>query len=177
MNTAMARGFRHRAPAAERLLWEAVRGRRLAGLKFRRQVPIDRYVVDFACHELHLVVELDGPWHDEVRDQARTQVIEAAGWHVLRIASQAVVEARGNALAEILRHVAQTRPPPPPRIRFEDQCPSPDQDEDSPNDREPSPGQGSDDLTDWDAYPGRAVGGAKDGEPSPGREKVARSAG
>ena len=86
-------------------MWEVVRNRRLGGLKFRRQVSIDRYVVDFACVDARLVVELDGPFHDAEHDAGRTRVIEAKGWLVLRFASKDVINGDINVCAEILRHV------------------------------------------------------------------------
>ncbi|MCP1642776.1 very-short-patch-repair endonuclease [Pseudomonas citronellolis] len=58
--TEFARELRRRQTDAERLLWSRLRDRRLLGWKFRRQVPLGPYVVDFYCHERQLVVELDG---------------------------------------------------------------------------------------------------------------------
>jgi very-short-patch-repair endonuclease len=109
MTVAQARAFRQRPAAAEASLWDGLRSRRLAGLKFRRQLSIGRYVADFACAEARLVIELDGPFHDAEHDQGRTQVIEAAGWSVLRFPSKAVVEARAGVLAAILRHIEANR--------------------------------------------------------------------
>ena len=59
-----ARDLRHNATSPEQRLWSVLRGRRLGGLKFRRQEPIDQYIVDFGCRELKLVVELDGSSHE-----------------------------------------------------------------------------------------------------------------
>src|SRR5438034_2400561 len=58
-----ARRLRKNQTDAERILWLRLRDRRLNGLKFRRQVPIGRYVVDFFCADAHLVVEVDGGQH------------------------------------------------------------------------------------------------------------------
>ena len=55
---------------AEKLAWVLLRNRRMFGLKFRRQVPIDHFIVDFYCHELRLIIELDGTIHNEP-DQIR----------------------------------------------------------------------------------------------------------
>ena len=71
---------------AERILWFRLRGRRLAGWKFKRQVPIDRFIVDFVCADAKLIVELDGGQH-AVRtrqDEERTRTLEAMGYLVLR---------------------------------------------------------------------------------------------
>jgi very-short-patch-repair endonuclease len=63
-----------------------LRNRKIAGCKFRRQVPIDRYFADFACLDAKLIVELDGGQHAEqvAYDAGRTEALEAAGWTVLR---------------------------------------------------------------------------------------------
>ena len=50
---------------AEKLAWVLLRDRRMLGLKFRRQVPIENFIVDFYCHELRLIIELDGGVHDQ----------------------------------------------------------------------------------------------------------------
>ena len=87
--TSRARALRRDQTSAEAKLWRVLRNRALNGLKFRRQVPIDRYVADFVCFELKLVIEVDGATHsrnDEVaRDAARTAMIEQSGFAVLRI--------------------------------------------------------------------------------------------
>jgi very-short-patch-repair endonuclease len=70
---------------AERKLWYTLRDRRFAGFKFRRQVPIGRYIVDFVCFEERLVIEVDGGQHaDSLRDQRRDRWITANGFRVLR---------------------------------------------------------------------------------------------
>ena len=82
----MARSFRKRAVPAEALLWKALRNRALGGFKFRRQHPIGTYVVDFACVECKLVVELDGVTHlpRKSADEERSRFLESAGWCVMR---------------------------------------------------------------------------------------------
>jgi very-short-patch-repair endonuclease len=62
-NVGIAKRLRRNQTDAERVLWFQLRGRRLQGLKFKRQVPIDRYVVDFCCAEARLIIELDGGQH------------------------------------------------------------------------------------------------------------------
>ena len=71
--TAQARALRRRATLTERTLWTRLRDRRLDGLKFRRQVPVGRYVLDFVCLAHRLVIEADGPFHDEDHDAQRDQ--------------------------------------------------------------------------------------------------------
>jgi very-short-patch-repair endonuclease len=73
---------------AEQRFWRAVRAGRFADLRFRRQVPIAGYIVDFVCHERRLVVEIDGATHgtdrEIARDALRTRRIEDHGYRVLR---------------------------------------------------------------------------------------------
>jgi len=83
-----ARRLRRVATAAEEALWECLRDRRFLGLKFRRQAPVGPYVADFLCHELRLVVELDGAIHDQPtqisHDSNRDANLKALGYRVLR---------------------------------------------------------------------------------------------
>ena len=80
-----ARSLRRKSTEAELRLWHLLRDRRLNRFKFRRQVPIGRYVADFACYEAKLIVELDGTRHAEsVRDKIRDAELTARGFEVLR---------------------------------------------------------------------------------------------
>ncbi|WP_075216894.1 endonuclease domain-containing protein [Mongoliimonas terrestris] len=83
-----ARRLRAGMTEAERRVWYALRAGRFFGLKFRRQVPIGRYIVDFICHERKLVIEIDGGQHgfEEVarRDEIRTAFLHGEGYRVIR---------------------------------------------------------------------------------------------
>ncbi|MGL5363596.1 MAG: endonuclease domain-containing protein [Bosea sp. (in: a-proteobacteria)] len=80
-----ARAMRRNMTEAERKLWYLLRGRRFSGFKFRRQVPIGRYIVDFMCFEAKLVVEADGSQHAESQpDVVRDAWLSAAGFKVRR---------------------------------------------------------------------------------------------
>ena len=80
-----ARDLRLRMTDAERKLWFALRNRRFAGFKFRRQVPIERFIADFVCFEARLVIEVDGGQHaDSIRDQKRDRWFAANGFRVMR---------------------------------------------------------------------------------------------
>jgi very-short-patch-repair endonuclease len=103
------RQLRRRQTEAEILLWFHLRGRQLAGAKFRRQLSIGRFVVDFCCMEAGSIVEIDGGQHDERRraDAERSEVLEARGYRVLRFwnnevmgATEAVLEQIANVLEE-----------------------------------------------------------------------------
>ena len=79
---------------SERRLWFALRNRRFAGLKFRRQFVIDRFVVDFACVELKLVVEVDGASHADrgEYDHRREKEIHSMDWNVVQCSNDDVIE-------------------------------------------------------------------------------------
>jgi len=80
--------MRSSMPECERRLWSKLRNRQVAGVKFRRQVPIGPFIADFACVEARLIVEVDGETHgndeQEARDAARTAKLEREGWRVMR---------------------------------------------------------------------------------------------
>jgi very-short-patch-repair endonuclease len=100
----VVRCLRHRSTDAERRLWRHLRDRRLGGFKFRRQVPIGTYVVDFLCHEAQLVVEVDGGQHAKatVKDARRTAYLSAKGYRVLRFWNNDVLGNTEGVLARIL---------------------------------------------------------------------------
>jgi len=81
----MARVQRRSDNDAEKRLWQHIRNRLLGGFKFRRQYPIGRYIADFACVELRLVIELDGSQHiDNPDDEIRNRYMTDNGWSVAR---------------------------------------------------------------------------------------------
>ena len=112
-----ARALRKNSTDAERILWSELRGHRLNGAGFRRQVPIANYIADFLCHAARLVIELDGGQHfsdqAEQADAQRTAVIEANGFRVLRFSNHDVMSNRTGVLETIATAVAE-RPPPWP---------------------------------------------------------------
>lgn len=81
-----ARELRGDQTDAERALWRRIRGRQVAGAKFRRQQPLGPFITDFCCLEARLVIELDGGQHAEQAraDGARTTFLEREGYRVLR---------------------------------------------------------------------------------------------
>ena len=107
-----ARRLRRDWTKAEARLWLALRGRKLDGFKFRRQVPIDRYFADFACLQAKLVVELDGGQHAErvEYDAARTAVLESCGFQVLRFWNHHVLTDMDGVLHEISTVLLSARP-------------------------------------------------------------------
>lgn len=102
-----ARGQRREPTRAEATFWQAVRGRRFAGLKFKRQMAIGPFIADFCCFELRLIVELDGEPHESdearVRDTRRDAFLRHEGYRVLRFSNERVL---GN-LEFVLREIAE----------------------------------------------------------------------
>jgi len=98
-----ARGLRKSSTKFEDLLWQRLRGARLRGAKFKRQVPFDRYVVDFYCHAARLVVEVDGARHGWYADYdaERTKTLESAGLHVMRFSNDEI----RDDLDDVLRRI------------------------------------------------------------------------
>ena len=86
----------------ERLLWKVLRDRRLENLKFRRQVPIASYVVDFLYVHHRLIVEADGPFHDPVHDAARDAFLKGQGYRVLRFPNALILRRPEEVLAVIV---------------------------------------------------------------------------
>jgi very-short-patch-repair endonuclease len=82
--TIKAHRLRKDPTEAEKLLWQKIRNRQL-GFKFKRQSPLYRYIADFLCTELLLVIEVDGGQHNEsASDEARTAFLQSKGYQVVR---------------------------------------------------------------------------------------------
>ena len=111
-----ARRLRRDQTDAERKLWFRLRDRRLNGMKFRRQMPIKSYVVDFCCESAHLIVELDGGQHVERRDLdvRRTAELEAHGYMVLRFCNNDVLSNIDGVLESIVAIATHVPPHPNP---------------------------------------------------------------
>jgi len=88
------RELRQSATKAEKILWEYLRNRRLEGLKFRRQHPLDNFIVDFYCHEKSIAVEIDGRIHDLKEnaeyDRMRTYLLKGSGIKVIRFRNKEI---------------------------------------------------------------------------------------
>jgi very-short-patch-repair endonuclease len=99
-----ARRLRHDQTDAEEVLWQMLRDRQLHGIKFRRQTPMGRFILDFYCPAAKLVIELDGAVHDQQqeRDEARTAALEARGLRVIRFRNEEVFQALPSVLERIV---------------------------------------------------------------------------
>ena len=98
-----ARNLRKNQTDAERLLWQHLRHRQMLGQKFRRQFPIDSYIVDFVCLELKWNIELDGGQHMDKanHDQHRTQQLQQRGFNVIRFWNNEVLQNTTGVLEAI----------------------------------------------------------------------------
>ncbi|MGA8923830.1 MAG: DUF559 domain-containing protein [Candidatus Dormiibacterota bacterium] len=114
--TDLARRLRRDMTGTEWRVWLRLKGKRLAGWKFRRQHPIGPYVVDFCCLSARLVVELDGPEHGndpaEAYDQRRTAWLECKGYRVLRFPVTSVDEDMDSVIDTIYRQLEEDLPIP-----------------------------------------------------------------
>ncbi|WP_426202609.1 endonuclease domain-containing protein [Pseudomonas sp. TWP3-1] len=108
-----ARQLRVNQTDCEHLLWQKLRSRQLADLKFRRQFPCHPYVLDFYCVELKLAVELDGGQHFEtagvIHDRRRTFFLQGLGIEVVRFSNLEVIGQMGDVLEQIMRIAAERR--------------------------------------------------------------------
>ncbi len=101
---------------AEAKLWYHLRDRRLGGFKFVRQVPIGRYIADFACREADLIIELDGGQHaDSEYDEERTRVLGEHGYAVIRFWNNDVLSNIDGVLGVLRAHLEKA---PSPGLRF-----------------------------------------------------------
>lgn len=92
------------ATKAENLLWQALRRSQLEGLKFKRQVPLDGYILDFVCFDARLIVEVDGGQHAESRrDAARDSHFESQGFRTIRFWNDEVEQRLDDVCPAILR--------------------------------------------------------------------------
>jgi very-short-patch-repair endonuclease len=119
---AAARALRQSMTDAEQLLWHCLRRKQLGGFRFRRQHPIERFVLDFYCCEAKLAIELDGGQHNEpgskVRDSERTALLAAHGVHVLRFWNNEVFTNIEGVLQSIYDSLLKLEAPLPASPRW-----------------------------------------------------------
>jgi very-short-patch-repair endonuclease len=102
--TEIARDFRKQPTKSEAKLWQALRGKKLDGIKFRRQQPVGPFIVDFYNSVYRLVIEIDGSIHDSQfeADKNRQNILEELGLNILRISAE-LVEKDVSSVLEIIR--------------------------------------------------------------------------
>lgn len=110
-----AKSMRSEPTEAEHRLWQILRAKRLAGFKFKRQLAIDHYIVDFVCLQHRLIVEADGGHHSESSgDTRRDAYLRAQGFRVLRFWNNDIFNNEEGVLASILNAL---QAPLPARLR------------------------------------------------------------
>ncbi|OHD71249.1 MAG: DNA (cytosine-5-)-methyltransferase [Spirochaetes bacterium RBG_16_49_21] len=113
-----ARQLRKNQTEAEKKLWKYLKSKQVKGLKFRRQEPIGSYIVDFACFENKLVIELDGSQHieDKENDIERDDWLKSQGFAVIRFWNNEVMNNIDGVLAVIF-YFCSNHPPLTPPIK------------------------------------------------------------
>jgi very-short-patch-repair endonuclease len=114
MPSIRARELRSNPTEAEKRLWSKLRLKQIDGHRFRRQVPVGPFIVDFVCLARRLIIEVDGGQHDSraIEDDARTAWLERQGFHVLRFWNNEVLGNIEGVYEIIAAHLARDYPPP-----------------------------------------------------------------
>lgn len=99
----LARQYRQEPTQAEAFLWSRLRFQQIIGIKFRRQHPIDRFIVDFYCHQVKLIIEVDGAVHEYSmeEDKTRQEFLEGMGFKVVRFRNEEVM----NDIERVVRQI------------------------------------------------------------------------
>lgn len=109
MNLQQAKTLRSTMTDVEKRLWYRLRAHRFAGFKFKRQVPVGPYIVDFACLNRRLIIEVDGGQHGDVsNDCSRDNWLNQRGFHVLRFWNNEVLRNTESVLETIMDRLNQT---------------------------------------------------------------------
>ncbi|HVT31936.1 MAG TPA: DUF559 domain-containing protein [Rhodanobacteraceae bacterium] len=113
---ASARALHANSTDAERCLWYSLRNRRMSGYRFRRQMPLGQYIVDFVCLRARLIVEIDGGQHADLLldDLERTRDLARRGFRVIRFWNNEVLGETEAVLESILEALIQACPHPGP---------------------------------------------------------------
>lgn len=106
----LAKAFRTNATDAETKLWQQLRAHRMAGYKFKRQVVIEPYIVDFVCIQEKLIIEADGGQHSESeRDKLRDEFLQKCGYRVLRFWNHEILNEIDAVLEKIHNELTKPR--------------------------------------------------------------------
>lgn len=104
----LARELRKNPTKSELILWQAIR-RKVLGVEFHRQVPIDQFIVDFYCHELFLAIEVDGLYHEapdqKAYDRVRQERLEDLGVRLVRFSANDVENNGSSVISKLRRKV------------------------------------------------------------------------
>ncbi len=100
-----ARALRKESTSPEIKLWSILRNRQMNGLKFRRQHPVEKYIADFYCDELRLIIELDGESHftteGKVSDAVRSKFLQEKGYKIIRFSNEEI----GESLEAVIQSI------------------------------------------------------------------------
>ncbi|WP_287131282.1 endonuclease domain-containing protein [Candidatus Cyanaurora vandensis] len=109
---ARAQVYRQQTTQAEAVLWAALRHKQLRGLRFRQQHPLGGFILDFYCPAHRLIIEVDGPIHEQQQeyDSIRSLVLEAHGCKVIRFTNQQILKDLPTVLQTILIEVGPSAP-------------------------------------------------------------------
>ncbi len=110
-----ARNLRNNATFSERVLWKYLKSRQMKGYQFTRQKPIGKYIVDFYCPKLQLIIEVDGDSHNEKQeyDRKRQKELEDKGFHFLRLDGHSVLKQTESVLTVIADKIEEIQGQPP----------------------------------------------------------------
>jgi very-short-patch-repair endonuclease len=112
----LARKLRNDSTLGEVLLWKEINNKQLYGYDFHRQKPLFKYIVDFYCHELALVIEVDGQYHNHEEkynlDLQRDKELETHNLTIIRFTEQEVRKDMLNVLRTIEKHIVEHTPNP-----------------------------------------------------------------
>ncbi|HSQ97736.1 MAG TPA: valine--tRNA ligase [Rickettsiales bacterium] len=111
-----AKKLRQESNLPEKILWEFLRNNQLNGLKFKRQQPIDKYIVDFACLSENVIIEIDGKVHEifnKEKDELREEALRKLGYRIIRFKANEVVDDTFGVLDKISEFVNKPLTPTP----------------------------------------------------------------
>jgi very-short-patch-repair endonuclease len=108
-----AKQMRRNSTEGEEILWQRLRNKQIAGLKFRRQHPIDKFIVDFYSHEINLAIELDGSVHDQGEqndlDKGRTETLKEFGINLIRFNNEEVISNVDTVINKLSKRILDLR--------------------------------------------------------------------
>jgi len=118
--------MRHSSTAAELAMWRLLRHRSLSGFKFRRQAPVENFILDFVCFERRIVVEIDGSQHaNSSLDAVRDTRLSDAGFQIIRYWNNDVLMRPTSVLEDIVARLTENEGNPSPGSGLRPEPPSP----------------------------------------------------
>lgn len=104
-NFLLSKQLRVKMTQAEILMWDKLKNKQFKGYKFRRQHPIHHFIVDFYCHELKLIIEIDGKYHDSEeqknKDLDRTELLKFQRLREIRFTNEEIINAIGSVIKKL----------------------------------------------------------------------------